>query len=81
MDITDFFRIFTLQMSDNIKLKSMNYEEKLHEEARILMEELDEKYDMDNMISLDEYLYEYFELLTKGEKNTINYLLNQFSNL
>tara|TARA_R110000803_G_scaffold135661_3_gene202613 strand:+ start:1285 stop:1455 length:171 start_codon:yes stop_codon:yes gene_type:complete len=56
----------------------MNYEEKLHEEARILMEELDEKYDMNNMISLDEYLYEYFELLTKGEKNTINYLLNQF---
>ena len=68
-------------MSDNLNLKSMNYEEKLHEEARILMEELDEKYDMDNMISLDEYLYEYFELLTKGEKNTINYLLNQFSNL
>lgn len=59
----------------------MNYEEKLHEEARILMEELDEKYDMNNMISLDEYLYEYFELLTKGEQNTINYLLNQFSNL
>ena len=59
----------------------MNYEEKLHEEARILMEELDEKYDMNNMISLDEYLYENFELLTKGEKNTINYLLNQFSNL
>lgn len=59
----------------------MNYEEKLHEEARILMEELDEKYDMNNMISLDEYLYGYFELLTKGEKNTINYLLNQFSNL
>lgn len=59
----------------------MNYEEKLHEEARILMEELDEKYGMDNMISLDEYLYEYFDLLTEGEKKTINYLLNQFSNL
>jgi hypothetical protein len=68
-------------MSDNLNLKSMNYEEKLHEEARILMEELDEKYGMDNMISLDEYLYEYFDLLTEGEKKTINYLLNQFSNL
>lgn len=59
----------------------MNYEERLHEEARILMEELDEKYGMDNMISLDEYLYEYFDLLTEGEKKAINYLLNQFSNL
>lgn len=59
----------------------MDYEERLHEEARILMEELDEKYGMDNLISLDEYLYEYFDLLTEGEKKTINYLLNQFSNL
>ena len=41
----------------------MTYEDKLHDKARELMAELDEKYGWDNMISLDEYLYEYFDNL------------------
>ena len=44
-------------------MDNMTYEDKLHDKARDLMEELDEKYGWDNMISLDEYLYEYFDNL------------------
>ena len=33
-----------------------------------LMEKLDKKYNMNNVISLDEYVYEYFNLLTENEK-------------
>tara|TARA_R100000654_G_scaffold15803_1_gene33545 strand:- start:51 stop:227 length:177 start_codon:yes stop_codon:yes gene_type:complete len=33
-----------------------------------LMEKLDKKYNMNNIISLDEYVYEYFNLLTENEK-------------
>ena len=32
-----------------------------------LMEKLDKKYNMNNVISLDEYVYEYFNLLTENE--------------
>ena len=33
-----------------------------------LMEKLDNKYNMINVISLDEYVYEYYNLLTENEK-------------
>ena len=36
--------------------------------AILLMEKLDKKYNMNNVISLDEYVYEYFNLLTENEK-------------
>ena len=33
-----------------------------------LMEKLDKKYNMNNVISLDEYVYEYYDLLTANER-------------
>ena len=33
-----------------------------------IMEKLDKKYNMNNIISLDEYVYEYYNLLTTNEK-------------
>jgi len=33
-----------------------------------IMEKLDKKYNMNNVISLDEYVYEYYNLLTENEK-------------
>ena len=33
-----------------------------------LMEKLDKKYNMNTMLSLDEYVYEYYDLLTENEK-------------
>ena len=36
--------------------------------AIALMLKLDEKYNMSNVISLDEYVYEYYNLLTTNEK-------------
>lgn len=59
----------------------MTYEDKLHDKARELMEELDEKYGWDNMISLDEYLYEYSDNLESRDKDRINNLLTAFSNV
>ena len=40
-----------------------------------LMEKLDNKYNMNNMLSLDEYLCEYYNVLSNSEINTINELL------
>ena len=40
-----------------------------------LMEKLDNKYNMNNVLSLDEYLYEYYNTLTNNEINEINQLL------
>ena len=36
--------------------------------AIALMLKLDEKYNMSNVISLDEYVYEYYNTLTTNEK-------------
>ena len=47
----------------------------MHELAIELMEKLDNKYNMNNMLSLDEYLYEYYNVLSNNEINTINELL------
>ena len=33
-----------------------------------LMEKLDNKYNMSNYLSLDEYVYEYYNVLTTNEK-------------
>ena len=50
----------------------------LHEQAIDLMFELDEKYKMDNTLSLDEYLYEYVNSLNEDEIKEINNLINKF---
>ncbi len=50
----------------------------LHEKSIDLMIELDEKYKMDNTLSLDEYLYEYVNLLNKDEIKQITNLINKF---
>ena len=36
--------------------------------AIALMQQLDNKYNMSNIISLDEYVYEYYNVLTANEK-------------
>jgi len=47
----------------------------LHEKAIDLMIKLDEKYQMDNTLSLDEYLYEYIDSLTDQEIKEIKDLI------
>ena len=44
--------------------------------AIVLMDKLDKKYDMNNTLSLDEYLYEYYMILSNNEINQINELLH-----
>jgi len=41
---------------------------KRDELAIALMQKLDDKYHMSNMLSLDEYVYEYYNVLTSNEK-------------
>ena len=50
----------------------------LHQQARKLMLAIDIKYNRNSNISLDEYLAEYFEQLTKDEKDQIINLLEKF---
>ena len=45
-----------------------NLNEKRDELAIVLMQKLDNKYNMNNVISLDEYVYEYYNVLTTNEK-------------
>jgi len=59
----------------------MTYEDKLHDKAVMLMEDLNEKYGWDNMISLDEYLYKYWDDLTQRDKDKINNLLTAFDDV
>ena len=47
----------------------------MHELAIELMEKLDNKYNMSNVLSLDEYLYEYYNVLSNNEINQISILL------
>ena len=56
----------------------MYREKDLHEKSIDLMIELDEKYKMDNNLSLDEYLYEYVNSLNKDEIKQITNLINKF---
>jgi hypothetical protein len=53
-------------------------ENHLHIQAFELMVKLDEKYKMDNLLSLDEYLIEYRNKLTNEEITEITNLINKF---
>ena len=48
----------------------------MHELAIELMEKLDNKYKMNNVLSLDEYVCEYYNILNNNEINQINELLH-----
>ena len=50
----------------------------LHNEAIELMNKLDNKYNMNNMLSLDEYVAEYYNMFNNNEINQINNLLEMF---
>ena len=50
----------------------------LHNEAIELMERINNKYNMNNIISLDEYLCEYYNMLSNDERNEIQQLINKF---
>ncbi len=56
----------------------MSTENKLHIQAIELMNNLDEKYEMDNLLSLDEYLIEYRNKFNNEEINEITNLINKF---
>ena len=53
----------------------MSNEDKLHFQAIEIMEKLNEKYKIDDMLSLDEYLYEYIDSLTDQEIREIKELI------
>ena len=53
----------------------------LHFKANKLMEKLDEKYKMNNTLSLDEYLFDYCDLLTNEEQLEVCNLIAEFNNL
>ena len=56
-------------MDNNNVNKLINKKEIMRDELAIeLMEKLDKKYNMSNIISLDEYVYEYYNVLTANEK-------------
>ncbi len=50
----------------------------MHEIAIEIMEKLDNKYKMNNALSLDEYICEYYNILNNNEINAINNLLEMF---
>ena len=50
----------------------------MHEIAIEIMEKLDSKYKMNNALSLDEYICEYYNILNNNEINAINKLLEMF---
>ena len=53
----------------------------LHNKAIELMNKLDNKYNMNNMLSLDEYVAEYYNIFNNNEINQINNLLEMFHEL
>jgi 1-aminocyclopropane-1-carboxylate deaminase/D-cysteine desulfhydrase-like pyridoxal-dependent ACC family enzyme len=50
----------------------------MHEIAIEIMNKLDSKYNMNNALSLDEYICEYYNILNNNEINAINNLLEMF---
>jgi len=50
----------------------------MHEIAIEIMNKLDSKYNMNNALSLDEYICEYYNILNNNEINAINKLLEMF---
>lgn len=57
------------------------YEERLHQEARDLMDEINDAHKWDSKLSLDEYLMTHFDDLTNAEMSDIQTLLDKFYNL
>jgi len=60
--------------------RDMNEYDKLWNDASDMMIDLDIKYNRDTCMSLDEYLYEYYDSLEQSEINDIKQLLEQLSN-
>ena len=56
----------------------MENENQLHIQAIELMNKLNEKYKMNNLLSLDEYLIEYRNKFNNEEIKEINNLINKF---
>ena len=50
----------------------------LHELAIEMMEKINKKYNINNVLSLDEYLCEYYNMLSNDERNEITNLINKF---
>jgi len=63
------------------KNNNMNEYDTLWNEATDLMIELDEKYGMENKLSLDEYLYEYGSIIDPQEFDEVIALLERLSNI
>ena len=59
----------------------MNKEDKLHLKARDIMAKLNEKYNITNEFSLDEYLDEFRGMLIEAEIDEILECLNEFNKL
>ena len=66
-------------VQQNIKI--MNKESKLHQQARDIMNYLNEKYNITNEFSLDEYLEEFKGMLNQFEINEIVDCLEEFNKL
>ena len=59
----------------------INYEDSLHQEARDLMESIDNNHGWSSLLSLDEYLFEYWDDLSETEVASIKSLLDKFDEL
>ena len=59
----------------------MNKVDKLHQVARDIMERLNEKYNITNELSLDEYLDEFRGMLIEAEIDEIIECLKEFDKL
>ena len=59
----------------------MNKVDKLHQVARDIMERLNEKYNITNELSLDEYLDEFRGMLIEAEIDEIIECLEEFNKL
>ena len=59
----------------------MNKESKLHQQARDIMNYLNEKYNITNELSLDEYLDEFKGMLNQFEINEIVDCLEEFDKI
>ena len=62
-------------------IKIMSKEDKLHEIARDIMAKLNEKYNITNELSLDEYLDEFRGMLIEAEIDEILECLKEFDKL
>ncbi len=58
-----------------------DYEESLHQEARDLMDAINDAHKWDSKLSLDEYIMTHIDDLSQAEVNDIKTLLDKFDNL